>query len=296
MAEAIQAAQPGAYIPISGVRQLTDRYDAFLVDSYGVLHDGQRLYPGAAECLERLRAMGRIVVILTNTPRRAPTVSREIEKVGIAPRYYNFLVSAGEVTFQMLATRKEQLGLSADAVFYHIGPPRSHELLDGLPYAETDNIEAASVLLITGLVPGKDEIVDYDELLDAARTRDLPAICANPDLVAIRSGQRGACAGTIATVYQKLGGAVRFIGKPFPEIYEMALDSLPGTPRSRVLCVGDALHTDIGGAQNAGLDCLFVSGGIHQDEIGVTGLPDPVGSLFHLNNRFPTASIPSFRW
>lgn len=297
MAEPIRAAHPGVHTWISGVRQLVGEYDAFLVDSYGVLHDGSALYPGSADCLERLRSMGRIVVILTNTPRRAPTVSREIEKIGIAPRHYNFLVSAGEVTFQMLATSKEQLGLSADDVFYYLGPPRSHELLDGLPFAEAKDIEGASVLLITGLLAGMDEIVDYDELLAAARVRNLPAICANPDLVAIRSGQRGACAGTIAVAYQKLGGAVRFFGKPFPEIYEMALDRLPSIPRSRVLCVGDALHTDIGGAQNVGLDCLFVAGGIHQDEIGASELSDPIGSLFHLNNkRFPTSSIQSFRW
>jgi HAD superfamily hydrolase (TIGR01459 family) len=297
MAEAIRGTRPGATIPVSGVRQLTDRYDAFLVDSYGVLHDGNALYPGSADCLERLRSMGRIVVILTNTPRRAPTVSREIEKIGIAPRHYSFVVSAGEVTFQMLSTRQEELGLSADAVFYYLGPPRSHELLDGLPFAETDDIERASVMLITGLIPGKDEIVDYGELLGAARVRSLPAICANPDLVAIRSGQRGACAGTIAAAYQQLGGTVRYFGKPFPEIYEMALDRLPGIPRSRVLCVGDALHTDIAGAQNVGLDCLFVAGGIHQDELGASELSDPIGSLFHLySKRFPTASIQSFRW
>jgi HAD superfamily hydrolase (TIGR01459 family) len=297
MAEAIHPTHPGAYIPVSGVRQLTDRYDAFLVDSYGVLHDGNALYPGAADCVERLRSMGRIVVILTNTPRRASTVSREIEKIGITPRHYDFLVSAGEVTFQMLATRQDQLGLSADAVFYYLGPPRSHEVLEGLPYAETEDIERASVLLITGLFPSMDAIVDYDELLGAARVRNLPAICANPDLVAIRSGQRGACAGTIAAAYQQLGGAVRYFGKPFPEIYEMALDRLPGTARSRVMCVGDALHTDIAGAQNVGLDCLFVASGIHQDELGASELSDPVGSLFRLNNkRFPTASIQSFRW
>ena len=297
MTEAIRASDRGTCDPISGLRQLADRYDAFLVDSYGVLHDGDALYPGSADCLERLRATGHVVGILTNTPRRAATVAREIEKIGIAPRHYNFLVSAGGVAFQMLATRKEQLALAADAVIYYLGPPRSRELLHGLPFAEAADIEGASFLLITGLVPGMDEMADYDELLSAARARDLPAICANPDLVAIRSGQRGGCAGTIAACYQKLGGSVRYFGKPFPEIYEMALDRLPGTHRSRVLCVGDALHTDIGGAQNAGLDCLFVAGGIHQTEMESTGLSDSVSSLFDRNNkRFPTASIENFRW
>lgn len=284
------------YARISGVRELADKYDAFLVDSYGVLHDGESLYPGSAECLENLRSMGRVVVILTNTPRRARTVAREVERVGVAPRHYDFLVSAGEVTFRMLTTRRGELGLAADDMIYYLGPPRSRELLDGLSFAEARGVERASVMLITGLVPGMEEVGDYDKLLSDARARNLPAICANPDLVAIRSGIRGACAGTVAAEYQKLGGTVRYFGKPFPEIYEMALDLLPGTPRSRVLCVGDALHTDVGGARNVGLDCLFVSGGIHQQEIGASTLPDPVASLFHLNQVFPTASMDRFQW
>jgi HAD superfamily hydrolase (TIGR01459 family) len=285
------------YARISGVRELADKYDALLVDSYGVLHDGESLYPGSAECLENLRSKGRTVVILTNTPRRARTVAREIEKVGIAPRrHYDFLVSAGEVTFRMLSTRREELGLAVDDVIYYVGPPRSRELLDGISFAEATTIGRASVMLITGLFPGMDEVGDYDQLLSDARGRNLPAICANPDLVAIRSGIRGGCAGTVAAEYQKLGGTVRYFGKPFPEIYEMALDALQGTDRSRVLCVGDALHTDVGGARNVGLDCLFVSGGIHQGEIGASMLPDPVASLFHLNQVFPTASIDRFQW
>ncbi len=284
------------YARISGVRELVDKYDAFLVDSYGVLHDGESLYPGSAECLENLRSMGRAVVILTNTPRRARTVAREIEKVGIEPRHYDILVSAGEVTFRMLTTRREELGLAVDDVIYYVGPPRSRELLDGLSLAESTAIEGASVMLITGLFPGMEEVGDYDQLLSDARARNLPAICANPDLVAIRSGTRGGCAGTVAVEYQKLGGIVRYFGKPFPEIYEMALDALPGTDRSRVLCVGDALHTDVGGARNAGLDCLFVSGGIHQEQIGASMHHDPVASLFHQNKVFPTASIDRFQW
>lgn len=297
MTDASSATHAGGYIEASGVRQLAERYDAFLVDSYGVLHDGKELYPGSIDCLERLRSMGRKVVILTNTPRRALDVASEIEKIGIAPRHYDILVSAGEVTFQMLATRQEQLGTSADAVFFHLGPPRSRGLLDGLPYAEAEDIERASFVLITGLFPGMNAIGDYDALLRTARARNLAAICANPDLVAIRAGQRGACAGTIAAAYQQLGGKVRYFGKPFPEIYEMALDRLPGIPRSRVLCVGDALHTDIAGAQNVGLDCLFVTGGIHQDELGASEHSNPIDSLFHLNNkRFPTAAIKHFRW
>jgi HAD superfamily hydrolase (TIGR01459 family) len=284
------------YTRISGVRDLADKYDAFLVDSYGVLHDGESLYPGSAECLENLRSMGRVVVILTNTPRRAGTVAREIEKVGIAPRHYDFLVSAGEVTFRMLTTRRDELGLAADDVIYYVGPPRSRELLEGLSFAEATAIEHASFMLITGLFPGMEEVDDYDRLLTDARAQNLRAICANPDLVAIRSGISGGCAGTVAARYEKLGGTVRYFGKPFPEIYEMALDGLPETDRSRVLCVGDALHTDIGGARNAGLDSLFVSGGIHQQEVGASMHQDALGSLFHRSQVFPTASIDRFQW
>jgi HAD superfamily hydrolase (TIGR01459 family) len=291
-----QVSPAGSYERISGVRDLADRYDAFLVDSYGVLHDGESLYPGSAECLESLRSMGRLVVILTNTPRRAATVGREIEKVGIAPRHYDFLVSAGEVTFRMLTTRCNELGLAADDVIYYVGPPRSRELLEGLAFAEATALEHASFMLITGLFPGMADVDDYDRLLTDARAQKLRAICANPDLVAIRAGNRGGCAGTVAARYEELGGTVRYFGKPFPEIYEMALDGLPGTDRSRVLCVGDALHTDIGGARNAGLDSLFVSGGIHLQEIGGSAQHDALGALFRRSQVFPTAAVQRFQW
>lgn len=296
MADSIPDAAAYQYARISGVRELVDRYDAFLVDSYGVLHDGESLYPGSAECLENLRSMGRTVAILTNTPRRARTVAREIEKVGIVPGLYDFLVSAGEVTFRMLTTRSAELGLAVDDEIYYVGPPRSRELLDGIPFAEATAIKAASVMLITGLFPGMEDVGDYDKLLGDARAGDLPAICANPDLVAIRSGTTGACAGTVAARYEELGGTVRYFGKPFPEIYEMALEGLPGTDRSRVLCVGDALHTDIGGAQSAGLDCLFVSAGIHQQDIGASLHRNPLASLFQRYEAFPTVSIDRFQW
>jgi HAD superfamily hydrolase (TIGR01459 family) len=297
MNDPIEATASARHLPISGLRQLADDYDAFLVDSYGVLHDGNALYAGSADCLERLRASGRSVVILTNTPRRASTVAREIEKVGITPRHYDFLVSAGEVTFRMLSTKRDELGLAADDAFYYIGPPRTRELLAGLPFAEARSMEDASFLLITGLVPGMDQMAEYDELLRAARARGLPAICANPDVEAIRAGQRGGAAGTIALAYQEQGGTVRYFGKPFPEIYDMAIDGLPGIARSRILCVGDALHTDISGGQNAGLDCLFVAAGIHHDELAASAEADPVGSLFHAKKqRLPTASIDSFCW
>jgi len=198
MGDSTQTVAAGQYARISGLRELADKYDAFLVDSYGVLHDGESLYPGSAECLENLRSKGRAVVILTNTPRRARTVAREIEKVGIAPRHYDFLVSAGEVTFRMLSMRRAELGLAVDDVIYYVGPPRSRELLDGISLAEATTIEGASVMLITGLFPGMEEVGDYHQLLSAPLGRNLPATCANPDLGAIRSCNGGGCAGTVS--------------------------------------------------------------------------------------------------
>lgn len=286
----------GRHSPISGVREVADRYDAFLVDSYGVLQDGRALYPESVECLEMLRSIGRAVIILTNTPRRMETVGREIGRIGITSRHYDYLVSAGELTFRTLLVDSRRFGISPGDAVYYVGPPRSRELLEGLPFTESGSIEAATFLLIAGLFAGMDEVDEYDALLQAAVAKGLPAVCANPDLVAVRAGIRGSCGGTIAARYQKLGGTVHYLGKPFPDIYEMALMKLPDTPRSRVLCIGDALDTDIGGAQNAGLDSLFISGGIHCQEIAACPSPDALGHLFHTRQRVPTLTTDSLRW
>jgi len=292
------SASSGATRLISGVAEVADDYDAFLVDSYGVLHDGQSLYPGSVDCMRKLRERGRVAGILTNTPRRATTVAREIAKVGISADCYDFIVSAGELTHIALATRFATIGLRKGDRYLYIGPERSREIVAGLPFEEVPSVAMADFLIVTGLAPSLDEVLDYEPILAAARKRELPAVCANPDRVAIRAGRRGFCAGAVTARYGELGGVVHHFGKPYVGIYEMAMERLHGILRARVAGVGDALGTDICGAINAGIDSIFVAGGIHSEELANAASPSTaeLAALFAVRGLTPAISVPHFTW
>jgi HAD superfamily hydrolase (TIGR01459 family) len=291
-----------------GMAELAARYDAFLVDSYGVLHDGSKLYPGTVDCLRRLRAAGKRIVVLTNTPRLAATVSNEIARVGVERDCYDLLISAGELTHAMLAEASPSLGLVRGQRFFYLGPERSREIASSVPFDQTDRIDDADFMVITGLFPGLDRELDYESLLTTARARGLLAVCANPDRIAIRAGRLGLCAGAIAARYETLGGTVRYLGKPHTEIYAMAMKQLCGIDAARVAAVGDALATDIAGARNGGLDSIFVVAGIHAEEVqrlssngaddARTRVPLDVDleALFERAGVRPTLAVPRFAW
>ncbi|MEO5701787.1 MAG: TIGR01459 family HAD-type hydrolase [Casimicrobiaceae bacterium] len=283
---------------IAGIAEIADRYDAFLVDSYGVLHDGLQLYPGSVDCLRMLRAKGKIVAILTNTPRRAATVAKEIAKVGVGSDCYDLIVSAGEMAYAALTSRHETIGLGHGYRYFYVGPERSREILVDLPFAEVAHVADADFLIVAGLMPALESVADYEHILVEARARDLPAVCANPDRIAIRAGRRGLCAGAITTRYDQLGGTVHNFGKPYVGIYDMAFANLGGIDRSRVAGVGDALWTDISGADNAGVDSIFVVGGVHAEQIADAERPSAAAltALFAEVGVTPTISVPRFAW
>lgn len=239
-----------------------------------MLHDGSRPYPYAIECLEKLQVHNKKVVILSNAARRCEVLVRELQSVGIAPALYQSVLSSGELAWKSLQSKnyKYQKG-------YYLGPPRSRGLLEGLSQQWVDDIELADFILNTGAPEGNPSTTqDSEVLLQAAVSRDLPMICANPDLVAIRGGQAGISAGALARRYQKLGASqIEYHGKPYAPIYQQALSLLGNMPRTQVLAIGDAYATDIRGGQNAGLDTCLIAAGIHRDEL----LPLTLESLQH---------------
>jgi HAD superfamily hydrolase (TIGR01459 family) len=248
-----------------GLSAIAPDYDWFFVDSYGVLHEGVELYPWARHCLEEMRACGKKVYVLTNTPRRAAAVKSELAQVGLTDDLYTDLMSAGETTWRMLARSAGELGKR----YYYLGPPRSLSLPEGLPLERVGKLADAQWILIVGVDDRYGDVAGYDEILAEARSISLPAVCANPDRVAIRGGVRGPAAGTLADHYrEKFAARVIYYGKPFTDIYTLALEMAGEPDRKRCLCVGDGLYTDILGAQNAGLDELLVVGGIHAEPLG----------------------------
>lgn len=247
---------------ISGFSAIAGRYDALLLDLWGVIHDGTHLYPGVPETLAVLRKERKQIVFISNAPRRAWRVVEVLEKLGIGTSLYDHAISSGEVAFGWF---RVQGNVGKRYVF--IGPDRDSGLLDGLDYQKTNSLEEADFLLNAGFGSEVEALDDWNALLRDAARRALLMVCVNPDLEVVKqSGARFPCAGEIARSYEALGGRVRYFGKPYPEIYNAALALFKSVGRSRILAVGDSLITDIKGAVDMGLDSLLITGGILKGE------------------------------
>lgn len=248
-----------------------DRYDGFLCDVWGVLHDGVAPYPGVSECLAQLRALGKPIVLLSNAPRSSASVVRQLADFGYVDGpdgHYDRLITSGDATRTALASGYYGASL------LHIGPDRDMPLIDGLD-VECGTVENSQFVLCTGLYDDERESPeDYRALLGKILARSLPMLCANPDDVVMRGGKQIYCAGSVARAYAAMGGAVTFFGKPYPGVYSLCLAAFRdilgrAVPPSRLLAMGDGLLTDISGGQAAGMPTLFLSGGIHAAELGV---------------------------
>ncbi|MFO1188440.1 MAG: TIGR01459 family HAD-type hydrolase [Alphaproteobacteria bacterium] len=290
-----------APIPIlSGIGAIADRYDGFVIDLWGVLYDGVKPFPGVIETLDRLRARGKRVLLLTNAPRRALLIVRRLERAGLPHAHYDDLISSGEAAFEALQQRAAPWAQGLGRRIFFAGSARDPDVVNGLGLIETQNVDEADFLYSVG-VDSVDESLDrYRDVLARAAARRLVFVCANPDLAVIHDGQRGMCAGTLAAHYETLGGAVHYFGKPYPAVYEAAFARLGLKDRGQVVAVGDSLRTDIAGARAFGFDALLVLGGMHREELGlgVDARPGPaeLGRLCARFGQRPTAAVPAFRW
>ena len=280
---------------LDGFAALAEAYDGFIVDLWGVVHDGISPYPGALDCLQRLRRAGRRVVLLSNAPRRVSAMQQGLRAMGIDDALYGGIVTSGEATREALRQRHDPWFAGLGRRLLHLGPPKDAELFEGLGLDLVHDPDAADLLLNTGPDDEAAEagIDPYLPLLRACAARGLPMLCANPDLEIVRGGRRIPCAGMLARFYQQFGGTVHSIGKPHPEVYRI-VRSMLDLPTARILAVGDALATDIAGAAAAGLPSCWVLGGIHAEMIrNDDALARAEAAAAGLA---PVASIPAFRW
>jgi HAD superfamily hydrolase (TIGR01459 family) len=295
-----RAAPVGAIPMVDGLEAMAERYDGFIVDLWGTVHDGQAPLPGAIECLERLRAGGKPVLILSNAPRRVAPIVERMRALGIPDETWDAVFSSGEAAYLALRDRKDAFHAALERKCYLLGPPEDDSTIAGLDYEIVESIRAAHFILAVGSFRRTDTEADYDALLGAANDRHLPMLCANPDLEVIRAGAREICAGAIAERYARAGANVYFHGKPHKPIYEASLALLGLDAGSAILAIGDSLGTDIAGANAAGFDSLLVSGGIHAQSLGIEPGDVPEhGRLAALAARYdviPTAAAAAFCW
>lgn len=288
---------------ISGLAQIAEGYDALLCDVWGVLIDGKRCFPEAAQALRRWRALGKAAVLITNASRPDAEVVRQLLGLGVPADCFDDLVSAGELTLCAMLARKGQ-------AVYHLGPSRDDGLFLeaerrlGAPLRKVGP-QAADYIVCTGLFDERAETPrDYDARLAALQARGLTMLCANPDIVVEIGNELAYCAGALAERYAAMGGAVEMFGKPHPPIYAAARERLAhlrggAVAPARILAVGDGAMTDLAGAGRAGLDCLFVTDGVHRDELRAAGAAldgTALAALFARAGARPVAMARTFFW
>jgi HAD superfamily hydrolase (TIGR01459 family) len=248
---------------MKGLRDVAENYDGFILDLWGVVHDGVTVFPGVVDALQQLHGVGKKLVFLSNAPRRAHMVAAQLDGFGITASLHDGVMSSGEATWRYLHDQPDDWARKLGPQCLRIGPERDNAILDGLKFKEAKDIEFADFILVTGPKDQMNSAEPYDDMLRTAFERHLPMICANPDREVIMGGVRQICAGAIAERYEDMGGDVRWYGKPDPTIYNECFRLLQINDRTRILGVGDSFTTDIRGANAAGLDALLVARGIH---------------------------------
>lgn len=257
---------------LSGLSEIVQDYDVLLCDVWGVIHNGRERFPEACAALERFAAERGPVILISNSPRPSSDVALQLDQLEVPRAAWTAFVTSGDATRELLKAR-------APGPAWRIGPERDNVLYEGLGL-EFSGPEDAAFIACTG--PTNDDWEtpeDYRGSLSAAADRGLTMICANPDRQVHRGERLVYCGGALADLYGALGGEVIMAGKPYRPIYDLCLadaERLLGRADGRVLCIGDGLPTDVKGAQDRKLDCLFVAGGLHGvDTAGADGRMDP---------------------
>jgi HAD superfamily hydrolase (TIGR01459 family) len=289
-----------AEIPIiDSIKDLGGRYKAWLVDIWGVMHNGRRAFPRAVAATRDFRKQGGIVILLSNSPRPSPSVQEQLRYLGVPDDAYDATVTSGDLT-------RHELGKHEGATVYHLGPERDRPIFHGIDVRRGPQ-EQAELIVCSGLFDDETETPDnYLGQLRGLAARKLPMICANPDHLVERGDRLVYCAGALASLYERLGGSVVYAGKPYAPIYLLALETISElagrkVKRSEVLAIGDGVNTDIAGAASVGIDSVFVASGLHVpsnsggDAGGDALDPAHLAELFAQAGR-PLAAMPALEW
>lgn len=288
------------YEMINGLSEVIGKYDAVILDLWGVVHDGVDPYPNSIPAMTALKEAGIPVALLSNAPRRSSVVTGRMEEMGIARDLYGPAVASGEIAYRQLVDRTDPWYAKLGRKVLMVGPVRDMSMFEHQDVEIVKTVEDADWVLITGPNEDFDPVSKYEDLLHALLARNLPVLCPNPDREVIRGGKRIICAGAIAGRYEELGGNVRWEGKPFASAYDFCLQMFDKGPDARLLVVGDSISTDIAGSNNAGLDVVLVTGGIHAAELdaprGTLPTREKLDALLAATGRHITYAIGDFCW
>ena len=267
-------------------------YDIFFLDQFGVLHDGINAYPGAVEAVSGLKKMGKTILLISNSGKRATPNAARLRKLGFIEGSWDAFLSSGEVAWRIFSGQTGEPALAPGTRCLLIARDDDRSAIEGVGFEPVDDGARADLVVISGSQGEIHPLAHYDRMIEGAARRGVPCFCTNPDKIMLTASGPSFGAGRIAERYEDFGGTVRWIGKPHREIYDAALSALGNPPRDRVICIGDSIEHDIAGAQSAGLASCLVRSGIladlspaelQQELARHAAMPDFVTPAFVLN-------------
>ena len=247
----------------NGLQSIVNNYDLFYVDLWGVIHNGIKLHDEAISTLKKILEIKKEFVLLTNAPRPNETVRVFLEKIGMEKKLRDHVFTSGEASLNYIKK------FYSTEKFFHIGPSRDYDLFNDFKNNQSTNLNNSQYLLCTGLFSNYDKDLNYYRILLEKQTNK-KMICTNPDLIVDRGNIRELCAGSVAKIFEKMGGEVIYFGKPYPEVYNQSIDNT----NKKTLSIGDNLNTDIKGANLLSYDSLLISNGVYKNEILDKGIED----------------------
>ena len=268
-------------VKLNNLSEIRDFYDVFLIDLWGVIHNGIAAFENVIPVLNTLKQNNKMVFFITNAPRRSFIISQQLEGFGIKQDFYEKIVSSGELTWLSIKEKYQKKNCLM------IGPPRDYHLVEGLDVTIVDKDSDVDIILNTGPWGDDDCLENYTELLDSLARKHSHMICSNPDKMVVRGENFMICAGLLAEYYEKIGGKVEYYGKPYKQIYEHCFNFFE-KKSSKVLVIGDSLENDIKGANNLNFDSLLITDGIHR-EVNINNDVDKqkLDGLIKSKNIFP---------
>jgi HAD superfamily hydrolase (TIGR01459 family) len=255
----------GEHRTIERLSALADSFDLFMIDQFGVLHDGTRPYRGAVECLARLKASGKNVILLSNSGKRAAANIARLADLGFSRELFDHVVTSGEVAWQGIRDRSFGTPFLSGKRMFVVGHDDHDYGFERLGVSLVADPAAADFVMIAASSAPKTSLDQYEAILARAAAAGIPALCCNPDRLMLTADGVQPSAGEIASLYCKLGGKVTFVGKPYPAMYAFARNQCNGAASARTLAIGDSIEHDICGGFNAQLATALVRTGLSRD-------------------------------
>ena len=282
---------------IGHLASIIDDYDLFILDQWGVLHDGERAHDGAIEAMTAIKTAGKTITLVSNSSKRVSISIKRLSKLGFSSELYDHILTSGELAWQAMKTKSDPLYETLGAKCFVITKCDNFAFLEGQSLELADTLAQAEFLLVADLP--KEPVESLEPILRAAAERELPMLVLNPDFASINSlGELHPTPGIVGRIYEGFGGTVKIHGKPDPKVYETCFKLAPGAQKA--IAIGDSLHHDIAGANGAGIDSIFITSGIHvfelETEPGIAPTQEKIDNLCKELGQSPTYWSPRFTW